>query len=759
MTQKNALNIVMKVLVMAIVVVFNLVSMTSCQENEETQARVMKLSDDPVVIPENPAEWLRNRNDNLKGFHDDYIITLKDKNSDESHTLTGASDLWAENYDYTIEEKYETLDVAFSNNGRTGGEPTILPTDTGSIAVTNYFFPLEDGNVAAVSDTCVRVNDAPYDQLVNVRLVSLNNVDKAGKGPHKAMTRAMYQKSVVYTEIVAELTYNTVGIENVAPTTIVLKDTVTRKVMAEDDIDKVTVINKGREILDNTTERCYFTELFTMKSGEKNEVNKSYILNRLFKGIEPYDLIVESFIYNFSQSYGITAGSETSVESVDSNWNVWGKTDRYSGVISGPKSVTTDYSLYHERCSYKDQYVTVDFEYIAPSVSENGTNVATASSDRTGYDKAILTNNVNTTYSGYNQALSEFVNLYKEAKHIVSEDFDASSAKKEFTDNTMTCSVDYVTTYSDGEIVRTSFKHSFSRSLVCTSNWTSIEANNTNRTNGATLNVSKASKSDGEWKWNQENGSISANVTLAGSSKSNTWESTEANEVKVTHRGKTYSFGTDQYTLQNAASVANGVVNGSYTEYKYSDKLNYKFGASNVKNSTAPGLIKVEIEEDTFFPKEWGKLLSATETVAPDENRKAYVYTWSLHFEKGTLPVVVRKGSLAPEWEFKYFSSVVDSRYNGGYYLKATKSWVNTIASDGTDWMEWLDNSNTNKGNMAYSTATAWGWDEGHQVNGHPSVTTSRHTLTVNNGELKARDNYLNKAMTDTHVNKNGGWK
>ena len=88
----------------------------------------------------------------------------------------------------------------------------------------------------------------------------------------------------------------------------------------------------------------------------------------------------------------------------------------------------------------------------------------------------------------------------------------------------MTCSVDFVTTYSDGEIVRTNLKHNFSRSLICTSNWTSIEANNTNRTAGATLNTSKVNKNDGEWKWEQENGSMSANVTLAGSSKSNTWE-------------------------------------------------------------------------------------------------------------------------------------------------------------------------------------------------------------------------------------------
>ena len=760
MKQISTLNIIVKGVVAMMVAAFNLVAISSCQEDEMATARVLQQSENPIV-EEPDADWSRERKDTLiKKYHDDYVIKITDRNSDKKHVLTGHADLWADQYVYNIEEKYENLDVAYSNNGRTGGEPTILPTDTGSVAITSYYFPLEDGNFAAVSDTCVRVNDVPYDKLVNVRLISLNNVDKAGNGPHKAMTRAAtYLKNTVYTEIVAELTYNTVGIDNVTPKTIILKDTVTRKVMAEDDIDNVSVIDKGRDILDDTSEKCYFTELFTMKSGEKNEVHKNYILSRLFKGIEPYDLIVTAFNYTFYQSHGINGGSEGSVESKAENWSVWGKTDRYSAGISGDKPVTTDYSLYHERCQYKDSYVTVDFEYLAPEVSENGTNVATASSDRSGYDKAILTNEIKTTYKDYIQNISEYVNLYKESKHIVKEGWDESSAKKEFTDNTMTCSVDYVTTYSDGEIVRTSFKHSFSRSLTVTSNWSSIESSNSNRTNGATLNVSKASKKDGEWSWQQENGSISSNVTLAGSSKQNTWESVEANNVTITHRGKTYSFGTDSYTLNNAASVANGVENGSYTDYKYSDKLSYKFGDSNVKSVAAPGLIKVEIEENTFFRKEWGKLLSATETVAPNETRKDYVYTWSLHFEHGTLPVVVRKGSLAPEWNFEFFTSETDSRFNGGYYLKATKSWVNTIAGDGTDWMEWLDANNNNKGNMAYSTATAWCWDEGHRVNGHPSVHTSRHELTVTNGELKAKDTYLNKVMTDSHVNKNGGWK
>jgi len=735
-------------------------SMVSCQEAyEASEVRVMK--NDPIVTPDPVKDWSRTRVDNLKGFHDSYVITLKEKNSDESHILNGEADLWAENYDYTIEEKYENLDVAFSNNGRTGGEPTLTRTDDGFIAVTNYFFPLEDGNVAAVSDTCIRVNDCPYDQLVNVRLISLNNVDKAGKGPHRAMTRAMYQKNIVYTEIVAELTYNTVGMENVAPTTVILKDTVTRKVMAEDDIAKVEVINKGREILDNTTERCYFTELFTMKSGEKNEVNKSYILNRLFKGIEPYDLMVNNFTYLFSQSYGLTEGSENSVESVDSNWSVFGKTDSYSAFISGPKGVTTSYTLYHERCSYKDNHVTVDFDYITPEVAEVSTEVGTATSDRANYDKAVLMNNVQTTYSGYDQNLSEYVNLYKEAKHIVSEGWDEASAEKKFTDDNLYCRVDYVIHYSDGEEVRTKFEHNFARSLVCTSNWTSIEASASQTTTGATQTKVETRKSDGNWEWKGVTSTIVSGVNLAGSVQSNSWEAVEADAVFVTYRGSSFGFGNDTYNISNSkGAVANGVANGDYTDYAYTDVLSYKYGTASVKNSTAKGLIRVEIEEDPFFPKEWGKLLAAYQTVAPNNvTRDGYVYTWSLHFEKGTMPVVIQKGSTAPEWHFESFTNETDSRINGGYYKRATGKWVNSIASDEKDWMLWLTSNNANLGNVTYSLATSWKWDEDHTVSGHPSVTTKRYDLKVENGTLYAKDTYLNKTMTDSHVNKNGGWK
>jgi len=751
MKQNSTLNVATKMLVMAMVAIFNFVAFTSCQENEEAQARVMKNSFEPVV-PD--ADWQRNRIDDPKGNKDDYTITLIDRNSDEKHTLTGKAKLSCEKYDYAIFEEHKNLDVAYSNANKVMGETMLLPTDTGFVAITNVVFPLEDGNTVTVSDTCIRVNGAPYDVLEDVILTSLNNVTPA-------QTRAAYyEKERLNTEVVAQLTYHTEGMDNEPKTTVSLKDMVIRHLMEEDDIQSASSKDKDRKIIDNTTEKCFFTEVFTMKSGEKNEVPRSYVLYREFKGIDPYDLIVDNFTYTFSQSYGVTPGEAYSVPSADTNWTVKEVEDRYNAFIAGPKGVTTLYTLKHQGCEYSDKWgVKETFEILPVEVSEAGTNVAEAYSDKANYDKAVLTNNVNTLYGGYNQALSEFVNLYKEAKHETYADFDKSTAKKEFTENTMICSIDFVTRYSDGEEIRTNLKHVFTRSLICTSNWMSIENSNNNSTAGAALNISKASKKDAEWAWTEERGSIVANVTLAGSKKQNTWESTEANSVTISYKGKTYSFGTDQYTLQNAASVASGVEKDGFTEYKYSDVLSYKFGDANAKSVAAPGLIKVEIEENPFFPKEWGKLLSATETVAPNETRKDYVYTWSLHFEKGTLPVVVRRGSLAPEWKFEYFSSETDSRFNGGYYLKSTKSWVNTIAADGTDWMEWLNTANQNKGNMAYSTATAWGWDEGHQKSGHPSVHTSRHTLTVNNGELKAKDTYLNKAMTDSHVNKNGGWK
>ena len=145
-----------------------------------------------------------------------------------------------------------------------------------------------------------------------------------------------------------------------------------------------------------------------------------------------------------------------------------------------------------------------------------------------------------------------------------------------------------------------------------------------------------------------------------------------------------------------------------------------------------------------FFNKEWGKLIEVFQTVVPDEFRKSYAYTWSLHFENGTLPVVIRKDSFTPEWNFDCFENVVDSRLNGCYYLKSKKTWVNTIANDGTDWMEWLNTSNQNQGNMAYSTATAWGWDEGHLINRHPSVHTYKFQFTIENGVFSVRDTYKN---------------
>lgn len=732
----------------------------SC-DKEDNMSEFAMWSNAPTPTPIVKKGWKHDRNDRVEKDSDNYVVTITDTLSKEKHINPGIAVLYCDQQDYTVEEKYEYLSTDKANKTLSIGEVQLTPTDTGYVAVTPISFELGDGNIGHVEDSTSRVNGVPYDVVKKAEVLSLANVDP--------QTRATYEKTKHTTEVVVRLTYETVGIENVPETQVVLRTLVERHILAEDDVLRAAAIDSTGYVIDDTREVRSFTERYWMKSGKTQDIKRSFILDRWFEGIPPYELTVESFVYNFSQSYGLKPGTEYPIECDEENLQKFEKVDSYSALIEGETPIITRSLYKYQRCVWKDNFgVTVGWGgYFKLSVEEGATNVSGAESDREGYDKAIVANTVNSLYDGYAQSISEYVYLYKKSNDVVDEGFEISSEDQSFTNSSQTCTINYFEKYRDGNIVRTPLAHVFGRELVCTSNFVSIEQNNSAQTDGARITSptyenkkSPDTKVEGAvWEWVEERGSITANVTLAGSKKQDSWTYKEANSVKVTYKGKTHSFRVGQYELSNTANVGAGVEKGDYTEYKYSDVLSYKFSTAAAKQSTAPGTIKVEIEEEHFFPPYMGTLLSATETVAPDETRKDYCYTLSLHFTEGTMTAVVRRGSLAPEWHFESFIQSTDSRYNGGYYVKSSQTWVNTIANDGKDWMEWLDGANSNKGNMSYSTGTAWGWDEGHQNNGHPSVFTGRHTLTVKNGELKAYDNYLGKYLTDSNVNKNGGWK
>ncbi len=322
-------------------------------------------------------------------------------------------------------------------------------------------------------------------------------------------------------------------------------------------------------------------------------------------------------------------------------------------------------------------------------------------------------------------------------KEIVPVGYEIVNQKLDVQQNGVTASLDFVTKFSDGTSTSEKMQKFFARRFEVITNWNSVETSNSQSTGAATVTLNNSeNKKDGDWSYVNETRSISTTATLAGSTQKNGWQSVDPNAITFTKNGKTYSFQTLSFNAsETGANVSKTSEDDDKTVYSYKDNISVMFGGNQFASS-APGKITVNKPWDSDFPKEWGKFVACKFTVAPDENRKTWVYTWSMHFEHGTLPVVVRKSASEAEINQSYFTSETDSRLNGGYYLKSKKAWVNTIADNGTDWMEWLNTANQNQGNMAYSTATAWGWDNGAQTGGHPSVFTNRFTAKITNGGL-----------------------
>lgn len=681
----------------------------------------------------------------------DWSLTAGERTHSVSYSCNGHAKLSEEEQNYNIFEEHRNLNVEYSNSKRSAGKPERVENADGSVNyVTKYTFPMEDGNIAyvdcSIQQRYVMFNGKMYalptDSLINVELVSLANVTAA------ATTRAAeyYESDVVNTEIVAELTFTTTGLGNGNYTyTKKLRDVVTRHIWSKNDVEKAESVNVTREVIDANTERCSFEEVFTFKSGETESFSRSYVLNRNFKGIDTYNKNVDNFDFNLVKNGNVISGTtENSVESVQDGWTVFGRTDNYSSDLSNTvDNIATAYTFYHERCVYADEFITVEYPYVDVEVNETAadTHVANVTSDKKGMDKAILTNEIHTSYLGFDQDLNESVNLYKaEEVKIIDEGFDGKSAVKEISDSLITVKVDYIVYWSNNINDTTHFARTFARQLNPQSNWT-VEANsNTQTTTGLVAKLVNSQKQNGKsnnntatWNWVREQRSITSTVNLDGAAaQTNKWTAVDINTISVTYREHTFDFGTDEVSVSDNASVGAGVKEGDFDVYKYTDVLTYTF-SSNVKKSSVPGTIKVA--NNTFFPKEWGKLLSAVETVARNEDHSTYVYVWSLHFEKAVLPVIVRKNATAPEFNFNYVEWTKESRYNSASYAKVngSRTWVNTIASNEGDYMLWASADNKNVDSVPYDTASgSLNWDNGKVAsNGLPTVFSNEHNLKV----------------------------
>ena len=292
-------------------------------------------------------------------------------------------------------------------------------------------------------------------------------------------------------------------------------------------------------------------------------------------------------------------------------------------------------------------------------------------------------------------------------------------------------SLTFITYYNDGSKTEEQDNLTVAGDFKTITNW-NVTATNANQSTGAAevIITNSTPQTKGYWIFNKETRRIDTKATLTGSTQTNSYVSAVANNVVYTRKGKTHDFGTINFSaVETGANVVKSSESELSAVYAYTDNITVTYGSSI--NGQAPGTIMVEKPWNPDFPDEWGKFVDCKFTCARNEAHDTWVYIASIHFEKGTLPVIFRRDSNNPEVNHGYFEYNTDSRLNSGNYVRSYGKWINTIASDEGDYMLWATTDNKNVDSFPYDTATAWKWDYGYTSKGLPTVFTNKFSADI----------------------------
>lgn len=134
-------------------------------------------------------------------------------------------------------------------------------------------------------------------------------------------------------------------------------------------------------------------------------------------------------------------------------------------------------------------------------------------------------------------------------------------------------------------------------------------------------------------------------------------------------------------------------------------------------------------DETSDFPVEWGKLVSATATTAYTAGKKSWQYVWSIHFENGTLAVLVSPSASSITIDKSLFTSDTSDSLNSAIYYNG--SYVNAVAKDDSHYMAWFSTSGSLLGRILYPSASGINWDYGNVT-----VFTSHWTFDVSDTKI-----------------------
>lgn len=114
------------------------------------------------------------------------------------------------------------------------------------------------------------------------------------------------------------------------------------------------------------------------------------------------------------------------------------------------------------------------------------------------------------------------------------------------------------------------------------------------------------------------------------------------------------------------------------------------------------------------------------QTVTPTADKNGYLYTLILHSEDLMLPILFDNGTVTK------FAKVTNEARVNGMSLDSNGNWVLTVAEDSAENMTYVTTGGKLNAQMSYTRALQINWDEGHLVDGHASVQTSRFAYDAN---------------------------
>ena len=114
------------------------------------------------------------------------------------------------------------------------------------------------------------------------------------------------------------------------------------------------------------------------------------------------------------------------------------------------------------------------------------------------------------------------------------------------------------------------------------------------------------------------------------------------------------------------------------------------------------------------FPNSWGNFKYVTFTAGLTEDGNDWLYIFSMHFDNGSIPFVVRKNGTSIERNDNYFENNTSDKYNSAFYYQ--NKWNNAVAKDLSNALRWEDINGNNYRSMSYTLATTMNFNNGNNT-------------------------------------------